>query len=74
MAEFNITVNAIGPTPVPTDLIKNVPKEKMDALLNRQAIKRFGNFDDLINVINFFIDEKSDFVTGQIIYLGGVNG
>ena len=74
LAEFNITVNAIGPTPVPTDLIKNVPKEKMDALLNRQAIKRFGNFDDLINVINFFIDEKSDFVTGQIIYLGGVNG
>lgn len=68
-----ITVNAIGPTPVPTDLIKNVPKEKMDALLARQAIQRFGNFDDVANAIDFFIDDRSDFVTGQILYLGGVN-
>jgi len=74
LAEFNITVNAIGPTPVPTDLIKNVPKEKINALLNRQAIKRFGEFRDVVNVIDFFIDERSDFITGQVIYLGGVNG
>lgn len=74
LADFNITVNAIGPTPVPTDLIKNVPKDKMDTLLNRQAIKRFGEFKDVVNVIDFFIDERSDFVTGQVIYLGGVNG
>jgi len=74
LADFNITVNAVGPTPVPTDLIKNVPKDKMDALLNRQAIKRFGEFKDVVNVIDFFIDERSDFVTGQVIYLGGVNG
>ena len=74
MADFNITVNAVGPTPVPTDLIKNVPKDKMDALLNRQAIKRFGEFKDVVNVIDFFINERSVFVTGQVIYLGGVNG
>lgn len=72
MAEFNITVNAVGPTPIPTDLIKNVPKEKMDSLVDRQAIKRFGEFKDLVNVVDFFIDEKSDFITGQKIYLGGV--
>lgn len=74
LSEFNITVNAVGPTPVPTDLIKNVPKEKMQVLLNQQAIKRFGEFKDVLNVIDFFIDEKSDFITGQIVYLGGVNG
>lgn len=74
LAEFGITVNAIGPTPVPTDLIKNVPKAKMDALLQRQAIKRFGSFEDCLNAINFFLDEKSDFISGQVIYLGGVNG
>jgi len=70
---FGITVNAVGPTPVPTDLIKNVPKEKMDVLLSLQAIKRFGNMDDILNVIDFFIDKRSAFITGQIIYLGGVN-
>ena len=73
LAPFNITVNAIGPTPVQTDLIKAVPKDKIDELLAKQAIKRFGKFDDIKNVIDFFISKKSDFITGQIIYLGGVS-
>jgi len=73
LAPFNITVNAIGPTPIETDLIKAVPKNKIEELLNKQTIKRFGTFEDIINVIEFFVDEKSKFITGQIIYLGGVN-
>lgn len=73
LSSFNITVNAIGPTPIQTDLIKAVPKDKIEDLLNKQTIKRFGTFDDIINVCNFFIDDKSSFITGQIIYLGGVN-
>ena len=72
LADFNITVNAVGPTPVKTDLIKTVPKQKMDELLKKQAIKRFGTFNDVKNTVDFFIDDKSDFITGQIIYLGGV--
>lgn len=72
LAPFNITVNAIGPTPIQTDLIKAVPKEKIDDLLNKQTLKRFGTFEDIKNVIDFFIDEKSDFITGQTLYLGGV--
>ncbi|MCI5218016.1 MAG: SDR family oxidoreductase [Candidatus Electrothrix sp. LOE2] len=73
LASYGITVNAIGPTPVETDLIKAVPKEKIKKLLNRQTIKRFTHVDDIKVVIDFFIDEKSDFITGQIIYLGGVS-
>jgi len=73
LASFNITVNAIGPTPIQTDLIKAVPKDKIDELLEKQTIKRFGEFDDVKNVIDFFISKKSDFITGQVIYLGGVS-
>lgn len=69
-----VTVNAVGPTPVPTDLIKSVPKAKMDALLARQAIQRFGAISDVVNVVDFFLSPGSDFVTGQVIYLGGVTG
>jgi 3-oxoacyl-[acyl-carrier protein] reductase len=72
LGEFGVRVNAIGPTPVPTDLIRNVPKEKLEELLRQQAIHRFGEFEDVLNVIDFFIDEKSEFITGQVIYLGGV--
>ena len=74
LSRFNITINAIGPTPMPTDLIKNIPRGKIQDLLDRQAIKRLGKFSDVTNVIDFFIDEKSDFITGQVLYLGGVNG
>lgn len=72
LAPFGITVNAVGPTPVKTDLIKSVPKEKLDALLARQAIPRFGEPSDVVNVCDFFLRRESDFVTGQNIYLGGV--
>jgi 3-oxoacyl-[acyl-carrier protein] reductase len=69
-----VTVNAVGPTPVPTDLVKNVPPAKMEALLARQAIRRFGAIEDVINVVDFFLSPKSGFITGQVIYLGGVTG
>ena len=72
LAEFNITVNAVGPTPVKTDLTRSVPQAKMDALIARQAIPRYGEFDDIRNVIDFFIQPESDFITAQVIFLGGV--
>ncbi len=72
LGEFNITINAIGPTPIQTDLIKNVPEKKINELINRQAIKRFGTFEDIKNVVDFYLNENSDFITGQTIYLGGI--
>ena len=71
-AEFGITVNAVGPTPIKTDLIRGVPPEKLEVLISRQAIKRYGEMRDVIQVIDFFIDPASDFVTGQVIFLGGI--
>ncbi|HXS83779.1 MAG TPA: SDR family oxidoreductase [Methylomirabilota bacterium] len=71
LAPFAITVNAVGPTPVATDLIRSVPKEKIDALLARQAIHRMGEMRDITVVIDFFLQPESDFVTGQVLYLGG---
>lgn len=72
LAPLGITVNAVGPTPVKTDLIRSVPQDKLDALLARQAIPRFGEPEDVINVVDFFLQRSSGFVTGQNIYLGGV--
>jgi 3-oxoacyl-[acyl-carrier protein] reductase len=72
LADYGITVNAVAPTPVKTDLIRNVPPEKIEQLIARQAIRRFGEFRDIANVVDFFIRPESDFVTGQVIYLGGI--
>jgi 3-oxoacyl-[acyl-carrier protein] reductase len=72
LATFGITVNAVGPTPVKTDLIRGVSDEKIRALINTQAIKRLGEYRDVSNVVDFFIRPESDFVTGQVIFLGGI--
>ena len=72
LSTYNITVNTIGLTPVETDLIKNVPKVKMDELLKKLSSNRFGKFSDISNVTDFLINEQSDFITGQNINLGGV--
>jgi len=72
-APFNITVNAVGPTPVQTDLIKNVPKDKIDALISSQSVKRLGEFRDISVAVDFFIKPECDFITGQTLYLGGVS-
>jgi len=74
LAPDGITVNAVGPTPVQTDLIRGVPESAMERLLERQAIRRFGELRDVANVVDFFLQPESDFVTGQILYLGGIEG
>jgi 3-oxoacyl-[acyl-carrier protein] reductase len=71
LGEFSITVNAVGPTPIDTDLIQNVPAASIQAIIDGLAIKRKGQPKDVMNVIDFLIRPESDYVTGQVIYLGG---
>lgn len=73
LAPLGITVNAVGPTPIETDLLRGVPKDKLDRLLALLALPRYGTTADVANVIDFFLKPESDFVTGQVIYLGGVS-
>lgn len=72
LGPFGITVNVVGPAPTETDLIRNVPDDKIQHILELQAIKRLGRPADVANVIDFFVRPESDAVTGQAIYLGGV--
>lgn len=71
-APFNITVNAVAPPAVQTDLIRGVAEEKMKKLLNRQSIPRYGTSKEVCSVIDFFIEPENEMVNGQIIYMGGI--
>lgn len=70
-AGFGITVNAVGPSPIMTDMIKGVPEDKMEAILDRQHLREWATVDDVANVAEFFARPESRFLTGQVIYLGG---
>ena len=47
-------------------------EEKLDQLIGLQAIKRAGTFSDVANVVDFLIRPESEFITGQVLFLGGV--
>jgi 3-oxoacyl-[acyl-carrier protein] reductase len=71
LAEWGITCNVVAPTPIDTDLIRGVPSEKIQRIMAQLPVRRAGRYEDVAHVIDFFVDPGSDFITGQIIYLGG---
>jgi 3-oxoacyl-[acyl-carrier protein] reductase len=73
LVEFGITVNVVGPGPTATDLIRGVPDEKLELLIGSLPLKRLSTFEDIGNVVDFFLRPESSAITGQVIYLGGVH-
>ncbi len=70
---FGITCNAVGPSPIETNLIKGVPKVKIEQLIKRQAIQKMATPQDVINLVEFFLRPESSMISGQVIYLGGIS-
>lgn len=72
LGAFGITCNCVAAPPMDSDLIRGISEEKIDAIIERLAIKRKGQFEDVANVIDFFLQPASGYVTGQVITLGGL--
>ena len=71
MAPFGITCNVVVLSPVQTDLVRGVPEDKLQRVLDRLTLKRLARFEDIINVVEFFANPASEFITGQALCLGG---
>jgi NAD(P)-dependent dehydrogenase (short-subunit alcohol dehydrogenase family) len=73
-AEYNINVNAIGPSLVITEMIKkayaNNP-ERLETLRASSLLKRFATPEDVAAACVFLASPETDFITGQIIYVDG---
>jgi 3-oxoacyl-[acyl-carrier protein] reductase len=72
LGPLGITCNAVGPTPIRTELIRNVPEDKLGALVAQQAIPVWAEPADVANVVDFFLRPESRMITGQVLYLGGM--
>jgi NAD(P)-dependent dehydrogenase (short-subunit alcohol dehydrogenase family) len=74
LAEKNITVNVIAPGPVLTQNFWDlVPKdsELQQEISDNIPVGRIGSAEDIAHAVEFFLEEKSSFVTGQILYVCG---
>ena len=73
IGSFGITCNAIGPSPIATQLISGVGDDKINKLIQQQAIKKMAKVEDVTNIVDFYLQPNSHMVTGQILYLGGIS-
>lgn len=72
-ASFNVTCNTLGITAIPTDMLSQLPRDKIDAVIASLPIPRYAEADDILNVVDFFAAERSGYITAQTIFLGGVH-
>jgi len=72
-SNINITCNTLGITAFETDMLKQLPRDKIDKIIADLPVPRYAKLDDIFNVIDFFVSEKSSYITAQTIFLGGIN-
>ncbi len=72
LGAFGITVNAISPGPVMTELFKkNNPPEVARKLVDAVVVGRAGTPDDIARAVLFLADRESDYITGQVLHVCG---
>ncbi len=74
LGQFGITANAIGPGPIRTELFDraNPPDApRTRAIIEAVPVKRVGTPEDVANAAAYFLDSRSGFTTGQVLYVCG---
>ena len=71
MADHGITVNAIAPGPIKTDLISKVPQDKIDDVVRQQILQRQAEPEDVFDLITLLLSAQSSMITGEVLHLGG---
>jgi NAD(P)-dependent dehydrogenase (short-subunit alcohol dehydrogenase family) len=74
LGQHGITVNAIAPGPVVTDMFTDVIPEasgKAAAIAQSLPMRRLGRADDVARAVMFFLDPQNDWITGQTLFVCG---
>lgn len=71
VARNNITVNAVCPGLIDTDMIKDVPPEHMDKMLSKIPARRLGETEEISKLALYLASEDSGYITGSIVNING---
>jgi acetoacetyl-CoA reductase len=70
-ARFGITVNAIAPGYVDTDMVRAVPPDVLQKIVARIPMGRLGRADDIARGVVFLTSDDADFITGSTLSING---
>jgi len=71
LAQRNITVNAVAPGFITTDMTDKLPEDVKNAMLSQIPLTKFGEPDDIANAVVFLASDESGYITGQTIHIDG---
>lgn len=71
LALRNITVNAIAPGFIDTEMTRSLPDKVKEEMLNLIPLKRFGSTKDIAGIVSFLASEKASYITGQVFNVNG---
>lgn len=71
LAKYNVTVNAICPGFIDTDMTRGVPEKVWDIMVSKIPMGRAGKTEDVANVIAFLASDAASYVTAEVINVGG---
>ena len=71
LAPYGISVNAVAPGPIYTEMIRQMPPEKVKAMIDNIPLKRFGQVDEVAKTIVFLASDDANYITGEVIDING---
>lgn len=70
-ARFGVTVNAIAPGYIDTDMVAAVPEDVLAKIVARIPVGRLGKAEEIARAVAFLVDEKAGFITGSTMSING---
>ena len=67
----NITVNAVSPGFIDTDMTKELPEASKQAILSQVPLNRLGSAEEIAAVVNFLVGDGGNYITGENIHVNG---
>lgn len=71
LASRGITVNAVAPGFIETDMTALLPEKARNAMLDQVPLGRAGTPEDVAGVVAFLVSDRASYLTGQIIHVSG---
>ena len=71
LAKKGVTCNAICPGFIETDMTRGVPEKVWDIMVGKIPMGRAGKPSDVANMVAFLASEEADYITGEVINVGG---